>query len=264
MDQIVKQSNKVIKQLSKQALKGHYWEAIVLLLVIRIFTYVPGMLVDTFAPCSEFLLWLMDVYAIVISGPLKMASYLYFLARFRNLDLGLNALPASMNYLLKSFVLHIMISVRIALWAFLFIVPGIFAAIRYSQAFFILAEHPEYTPSMCLYISKQMMRPNMGRLISLILSYLPWIIIAETPRLAYILYSYRAPLLVSDSYQYFVAVQDVLSDPITMALSLLTLFVIAHVFMGQACFYDIASGKLIFQSEEIQPGYTEQNYAEEN
>lgn len=264
MNQIVEQSNKVIKQLSRQALKGHYPEAIVLLLVIRIFTYVPGMLVDTFAPRSEFLLWLMDVYTILISGPLKMASYLYFLTRFRNLDMGLNALPVSMNYFLKSFVLHIMISVRIVLWTFLFIVPGIFAAIRYSQAFFILAEHPEYTPSMCLYASKEMMRPNTGRFISLILSYLPWVLIAEIPQLAYILYSYRAPLLLTDPYQYVTAVQNVLSDPVTIALSLFTLFVIAHIFMGQACFYDIASGKLIFQSEELQPAYMEQEYAEEN
>ncbi len=263
MNQIVTQSNKIIKQLARQALSGRYPEAIVLLLVIRIFTYVPGMLVDVFAPRSEFMLWFKDVYIMVISGPLKMASYLYFLAQFRNINLGLNAMHISMNYFLKSAMLYIMISVRVALGTVFFIVPGVFAAIRYSQAFYILAEYPEYTPSMCLYASKQMMRPNMGKFISLMFSYFPWVIIAKIPQAVYILYSYRPPLLVIDAYQYLAAAQKVLRDPVTMVLALPTLFVMVYIYMGEACFYDIASGKLVFQSG-AQADYPDLNYAEEN
>ena len=51
----------------------------------------------------------------------------------------------------------------IVLWSLLFIVPGIIAAIRYSQAFFILADDPNKGIRQCMDESKMMMRGNKAK-----------------------------------------------------------------------------------------------------
>ena len=51
-------------------------------------------------------------------------------------------------------------SLFIFLWSLLLIVPGIIAAIRYSQAFFILADDPSKGIRQCMDESKAMMNGN--------------------------------------------------------------------------------------------------------
>ncbi len=46
------------------------------------------------------------------------------------------------EYFIKAFGLMIVV-IFTFLWSLLFLVPGIIAAVRYSQAFYVLADHPE-------------------------------------------------------------------------------------------------------------------------
>lgn len=48
-------------------------------------------------------------------------------------------------FLLKMIKLAIAQIVLIILWSFLFVIPGIIKGISYSQAFYLLKDHPEYT-----------------------------------------------------------------------------------------------------------------------
>ena len=79
----------------------------------------------------------------------------------------------------KTILLQIVTTVFIFLWSLLFVIPGIIAAIRYSMAFYILADHPEYTVSQCINESKARMRGNCGKYFVLLLSFIGWAILAS-------------------------------------------------------------------------------------
>ncbi|NLB29755.1 MAG: DUF975 family protein [Clostridiales bacterium] len=73
--------------------------------------------------------------------------------------------------------LHIIMSVLIAVQLLLFIVPGIIAAIRYSQATYIMYEHPEYSAWRCIKESGRIMRGYKKEYFFLLLSFLGWLLI---------------------------------------------------------------------------------------
>ena len=49
-----------------------------------------------------------------------------------------------------NFLLHLLMSIFIALWSLLLVVPGIIKALGWSMAYYIKVEHPEYTWKQCL------------------------------------------------------------------------------------------------------------------
>jgi len=67
------------------------------------------------------------------------------------------------------------------LWTFCFIIPGIIAAIRYSQAFYILAQDSSKGVMQCIEESKWMMRGNKWKLFCLVLSFFGWALLAAIP-----------------------------------------------------------------------------------
>ena len=79
----------------------------------------------------------------------------------------------------KTILLQIVTTIFIFLWSLLLIVPGIIAAIRYSMAFYILADHPEYTVTQCINESKARMRGNCGKYFVMILSFIGWAFLAS-------------------------------------------------------------------------------------
>jgi uncharacterized membrane protein len=72
------------------------------------------------------------------------------------------------------FVTYLIVFVRIFLWSLLLIIPGIIAAYSYSQVFFILADHPEYSALEAIEKSKKMMMGNKWRYFLLSLSFIGW------------------------------------------------------------------------------------------
>jgi len=83
-------------------------------------------------------------------------------------------------------VLNIVVSIFTFLWSLLFIVPGIIAALRYSQAIYIAMDHPEYGIMDCIRESKKMMAGYKSSLFILDLSFIGWMILGSF--LVYLLY----------------------------------------------------------------------------
>ncbi len=54
------------------------------------------------------------------------------------------------SFFVKAFLLQLLIGIKVFLWTLLFIVPGIVAGYRYSQAFYILADNPDYSVTQCV------------------------------------------------------------------------------------------------------------------
>ena len=77
----------------------------------------------------------------------------------------------------KVVLLNFMIAIFTMLWTCLLIIPGIIMGLAYSQANFIMMEHPEMTPMECIKESKRIMDGRKMDLFVLYLSFIPWILL---------------------------------------------------------------------------------------
>lgn len=120
------------------------------------------------------------VAAVILSGPLAFGLAYSFLKQARDgqamnikdLFIGFNG--AQFSQLL---LLGLMQDIFIFLWSLLFIVPGIVKSYAYSMAYYIKADHPEYTWKQCLDESTRMMDGHKGDLFVQDLSFIGWLIL---------------------------------------------------------------------------------------
>ena len=85
------------------------------------------------------------------------------------------AFPSCSAYfpmLLKIFGLSLWMGLFIMLWSCLCYIPGIIAALRYSQAFYILAEDPNKGIRQCVNESKELMSGHLWEYFVLQLSFI--------------------------------------------------------------------------------------------
>ena len=79
---------------------------------------------------------------------------------------------------LRAIIANLLQGIYILLWSFLFLIPGIIAALSYSMTKYILAEHPELTANEAIARSKEMMDGNKWRFFCLQFSFIGWDILA--------------------------------------------------------------------------------------
>ena len=120
-----------------------------------------------------------DLYQFLLTGAFAYGLALMLLTFFRTKRTDNKLLFEGFSLFGKTILLQILITVFTILWALLFVIPGIVAAYRYSQAFFILADHPEYSVTQCINESKARMRGNKGALFVLDLTFIGWGILAS-------------------------------------------------------------------------------------
>ena len=76
--------------------------------------------------------------------------------------------------LIRVFCYQVVSTLLIALWAMLFIIPGIIAAYRYRQGLYLLLDHPEMGIMDCIRTSKNLMIGHKWELFVMDLSFLLW------------------------------------------------------------------------------------------
>jgi len=64
--------------------------------------------------------------------------------------------------------------VYVLLWSLLFVIPGIVAQLSYSQAKYLIVDHPDWTAKECLAESKRLMYGNRWRYFCFCFSYFWW------------------------------------------------------------------------------------------
>lgn len=85
----------------------------------------------------------------------------------------------------KIILLALLKTVFIALWAMLFVIPGLVAFYRYRFAVYNLLENPEISVMQALEMSKRQTNGFKGQVFALDLSYLGWGILAALPDMVY-------------------------------------------------------------------------------
>lgn len=117
---------------------------------------------------------MLSMVTFVIGGPLKVGYARFCLKLADGRPVEFKDLFSGFDVFGEAFLLQLRIGLRILGWMLLLIVPGIVAAYRYSQAFFLLAENPGMKSGECIERSKEMMQGHKWQLFVLELSFLGW------------------------------------------------------------------------------------------
>jgi uncharacterized membrane protein len=106
---------------------------------------------------------------------------IYALNVSRHMQASYGNLLDGFAFFFKVIWLSILIGIKVFLWSLLFLIPGIIAALRYSQALFILIDHPELSAGNCIRMSCQLMQGHKGEYFILNLSFLGWALLSVIP-----------------------------------------------------------------------------------
>src|SRR5659263_593971 len=179
---IVNESSKNIRALALQALKGNWWIAVGASVLSTLLIMGPALFIQELMDGrSSFEFFLINIENLLIGAPITLGLILFMISLFRKEETQIGQIFNGFEYFTKAVLLKFVISVFIMLWTFCFIIPGIIAAIRYSQAFYILAQDSSKGVMQCIEESKWMMRGNKWKFFCLVLSFFGWALLAAVP-----------------------------------------------------------------------------------
>ena len=181
-------TNTEYKNAALAALKGHWAPAVLFVVLLSIVVLaIAGpqtFLTNTMDPADTTvmpaLFGIMGgslLVNIFLSYPLAyIGNYNAFRLLYENGDSNIIGNGFSLpfkNYLHNVWVVFLM-TIKIFLWALLFVIPGIYKALCYSMTPFIAVEHPELSAKETIEMSRQMMKGHVFDLIWLYLSFIGW------------------------------------------------------------------------------------------
>jgi uncharacterized membrane protein len=116
-----------------------------------------------------------NLLSLLISGPLSLGVARFYMAIEKGKkDLNFYMIFDSFKEFKRTFLFHILSTIFIVLWTLLLVVPGIMAAIRYSMAYYLLAENPEMEAMEALRKSSEMMQGHKLDFFKFCLSFIGW------------------------------------------------------------------------------------------
>ena len=204
---IVSESLRSLRRRGRCSLKGN-WKAATLAIVIFVLCIrVVGEILDdlfgiklgnlltgndyafseldtyTFSQIQQSLPYsiLSMLFLVLVTGAFTLGICMLFLDLSRKKDIHPTDVFLGFRYYGKALGLYLFKLFFVLLWALLFIVPGIIAAIRYSQAYFIMADDPHKGIRQCMNESKEMMKGNKATCFLLELSFIGWLLLAIVP-----------------------------------------------------------------------------------
>lgn len=262
---IITEPSKNLRTLGRNALQGKWKIAIIAVIVYLLcmelppivfdnlfgtnvgsaFTnngYTYGMNADTYAQFYNNMpeyCFLSSIYLILVSGALELGITLFFLATFRKHDAQASDVFLGFEKFGKALGLSLFQSLFIFLWTMLFIVPGIIATIRYSQAFFILADDPTKGIRQCMDESKAMMKGNKSKYFCLCISFIGWMFLCALPS------------GIIESIGTTMSTNGFVIGLFSMIGGLCLAPVVAYMYSTFAGFYEILAGHLIKETVPV-------------
>ncbi|MBR0130252.1 MAG: DUF975 family protein [Firmicutes bacterium] len=250
---IVTEPSKTIRALGRQTLQGNWGTALIVVLLGSAITSLPGFILGRLTD-SSLLSMLIEIYSLLVTGPVNLGLAIFFLKMFRQQGPQINDLASGFDFFRNATTLYLSIMIRVFLMTLLFIIPGIIASIRYSQAYYILADDPNKPAGQCMYESAVMMEGNKAKYMWFNLSYIGWYILANMPQSA-ISMRYMPDITMYDLQEFYNTAAAIASNPLVTIAGLCTVFVTVYVSAGHAAFYDLVSGNLYVQQDPSRDVY---------
>ncbi|MEG0391696.1 MAG: DUF975 family protein [Anaerovoracaceae bacterium] len=266
---IVTEDSKNLRALGLEALRGNWKQAVVVTLVYMVIVVVPPMFIDaifgqtvdftqfmnvldssgnyTYSFGNESLMTkstpLSGVYVLLISGPMAYGITVFFMSLFRKTTSDMAQLFVGFERFGKTLGL----SLWIALWVFLWLLIPIaglvlapIAAIKYSQAYFVMADNPNLSIRECLNESKRLMNGNKAKYFCLCLSFIGWGLLA------------CVPVFLLSGLGVLFGLYGLVLDLYSLLISAGFLWVFVYMYSTEVGFYDILTGKL--KGDTYTPG----------
>lgn len=196
---IVNKPCRVLRARGRVALRGNWNPAIIAMLVYVFLSQLVPTCLNALG-----LEAVTGIYTILIAGALTFGISSFFLKLTRKETVtGIEVLQAGTSKFLKALGLMLFQGLFILLWTLLFIVPGFIAALRYSQAFYIMADDPNKGIRQCMNESKALMKGNKGKLFKLLLTFIGWMCLFGlavsiiSTAVSYFLYAKIAMIIIS-------------------------------------------------------------------
>ena len=152
--------NRILMVQARESLKGKWG--------LAVGTYFIFMLITLGV---EYIPDVGRVIAFIIGGPMSLGLAIFALSLSRKQEATLNQLFGGFQKFWVAFGAYLLAMLFIVLWALLLIIPGIIAALKYSQIFYIIAEDDSIGPLQAISKSKEMMEGNKGKLFLLVLQF---------------------------------------------------------------------------------------------
>lgn len=233
---IVTLSSRDLRAIAREALKGRWKEGFIVCLVYYVLMTLPAEIIASIFPVTSPAQMVGALYSLLVSGPFTFGLSLYFMSAFRKREAGYGQIFAGFENFGKTFVLMLLMTLKIILWSLLLVIPGIIASFRYSQAFFILVDHPEYSASQCIEESKRMMNGNKAKLFWLSLSFIGWELLASIP------------VGIVESVHKANPVYDIPHNLLFMVLTFIAMIgiyiLMPYIFQATVAMYEIMAGNL--------------------
>lgn len=140
--------------------------------IFNVTGYITGS--SAFSLMGVLVVFVVSVVVSLLLGTVQFGYTVYSLKVFKQEDTGIGELFSYFPMALKVFGLSLWMALFIALWSCLCYIPGIIAALRYSQAFYILAENPDKSIRECVNESKELMSGRLWEYFVLQLSFILW------------------------------------------------------------------------------------------
>lgn len=234
---VVTETSKNMRALGRMAMETKRNTAMLVVLIYGVATMLPPVIISILfgGTLGETMSLL---YTLLVSGPFAYGLAIFFLALFRRQQSEIQQVFEGFEQFGKTLGLFFYILLFVILWSLLFIIPGIIAGIRYSQAFYIMVDHPEYSISQCVDESKMRMQGNKGKYFILNLSFIGWSLLFSIPT-----------GIVEGAFTFS---ESVVAYQLLSLLAMIPyIWLGAYIFLTQVAFYEILLGNL--KAEPITP-----------
>ncbi len=148
---------------AREQLRGRWWPPIAV-----------GLILAAIQTGSGFLPYAGGLIQLAITGPLELGVAIYFLAFARRGNPDIGVMFNGFQRFGSALGAYLLMTLFILLWSLLLIIPGIIAALAYSQTYFVMIDHPELGPLEAITRSKEMMRGYKEKLFWLGLRFFGW------------------------------------------------------------------------------------------
>lgn len=154
--------NKELTAKAREALEGNWTLAVGTFFVYLLISGIIGAI---------------PLASLIIGGPLAVGISIFSLSLARKEEAEFNQIFEGFKNFGTAFVAYLLVVLFTILWMLLLIIPGIIAAISYSQTFFILAEDSSIGAMDAIKKSKNMMRGYKWKYVFLSLRFFGWAIV---------------------------------------------------------------------------------------
>ncbi|WP_308637209.1 DUF975 family protein [Paenibacillus silvisoli] len=160
-------TNAQIRASARESLAGKWKPAVIHFLIYMVVTIIISSVTNRI----DYIGW---IISILLEAPLAYGLYNHYLDFARGQVPEPRGIFRGFERYKDSLILYVVIMLFTLLWTLLFIIPGIIAALRYSQSYFILRDNPGMAPMEALNRSKEMMAGHKGKLFLFYLSFIGW------------------------------------------------------------------------------------------